>query len=164
MPERLPNRRQTVYGSLYRRRLALVVVLLALLVAGVLVYDRQRREAARREADIAATTASANALADALAKDTDSDGRFVRKPDGDRPETDAWGRAFRLSYKPHTLSDELEVRSAGPDGIWDTRDDIKAVRESPVSTKALARDAAAGLFDAAKTRLTGGKKPDDEKK
>lgn len=142
-----------------------VVVKIALIVAVVLVVDwrsRERRE--REEAERAAASEVAARLADGLAKETDSDGRFVRKPEGPLDETDVWGRPYRLVYKPHTLSDELQVRSAGPDGEWDTRDDVVASRSSPVSNRALARDAAGGLLDLARDRLRGKKEPDGEKR
>jgi hypothetical protein len=132
----------------------------------VLVADwRAREKYARRETERAAASETVARLADECAKDTDSDGRFVRKPDGPQPETDVWGRPLRLTYKPGVLSDGLEVRSAGPDGEWNTWDDVVATRSSRISNKALARDAAGGLLDAAKDRLLGKKpKSDAEKK
>ena len=138
-------------------RIAVVVVI-------VIIADwRVKEKYAKREADRAATSETVARAADEVAKDTDSEGRFVRKPEGPLPETDVWGRPLRLAYKPGVLSDGLEVRSAGPDGEWNTWDDVVAARSSRISNKALARDAATGLFDAAKDKLFG-KKPKDEKK
>jgi hypothetical protein len=140
-----------------------LVFRIAVVVIIVLVADwRAREKYAKREADRAATSETAARLADDVAKDTDSDGRFVRKPEGPLPETDAWGRPFRLAYKPGRLSDGLEIRSAGPDGEWNTRDDVVVPRASQISGKSIARDAAGNLFDAAKAQLWGTKK-DGEK-
>jgi hypothetical protein len=139
-----------------------LVFRIAVVVIIVLVADwRAREKYAKREADRAATSETAARLADEFAKDTDAEGRFVRKPEGPLPETDAWGRQLRLSYKPGLLSDGLEVRSAGPDGEWNTWDDVKTVHHSRISNKALAREAAGGVFDAARDKLFG--KPDDKK-
>lgn len=138
---------------------------IALVVILILFLDWRRREKdAQRETERAATSETAARLADAFAKDTDPDGRYVRKPEGPLPETDAWGRPFRLAYTPGRLSDGLEVRSAGPDGEWDTADDVVAPRTSPIAAKALARDAAGNLLDAAKAKLWGTKPKDGEKK
>lgn len=142
--------------------LSAIVFKIAVIVVIVLVIDwRSREKKAKLEAERAATSETAVRLADEFAKDTDSDGRYVRKPEGALPETDAWGRQFRLAYKPGRLSDGLEVRSAGPDGEWSTRDDVVVPRSSQISGKALARDAAGNLLDAAKTHLWD--KPDDKK-
>jgi hypothetical protein len=131
----------------------------------VLVADwRAREKYAKRETERAATSETVAKVADEVAKDTDSDGRFVRKPDGPLPETDVWGRQLRLAYKPGVLSDGLEVRSAGPDGVWNTWDDVTVTRSSRISNKALARDAATGLLDAARDKLLGKKPKDGEKK
>src|SRR5439155_16970122 len=138
---------------------------LIIVVVLVLVMDwRSNQRQTRREVERADTSETATRLADELAKDTDSDGRFVRKAEGPLPETDAWGRPFRLSYKTGTLSETLEVRSAGPDGEWETRDDVVVTHNSRVANHALARDAVGGAIDAAKARLLGKPKPGQEKK
>src|SRR5262245_37661627 len=118
-----------------------------MIVAVIVVVDwRYSRKAEREAAERAATSETAARLADDFAKDTDADGRFVRKPDGPLPETDAWGRQLRLAYKPGRFSDGLEIRSAGPDGEWNTWDDVVVPRSSQISSKVLARDAAGGLL------------------
>jgi hypothetical protein len=163
-----PNRRRppTAVEAFFRTGFGCVSALvfkLAVVVIIVLIIDwRSREKEAKREAERAATSESAARLADEFAKDTDPAGRFVRKREGPLEESDLWGCPFRLEYKPGTLSDGLEVRSAGPDGEWGTRDDVVVARSSKISNKALARDAAGGLLDAAKNRLLG-KKPKDEK-
>lgn len=164
-----PNRRRppTAAEAFFRTGFGCVSTLvfkIAVIVVIVLIIDwRSREKAAKREAERAEASKSAERLADEFAKDTDTDGRFVRKPEGPLPENDLWGRPFRLEYKPGTFSDGLEVRSAGPDGEWGTRDDVVVARSSKISNKALARDAAGGLFDAAKGRLLGKKPKDDGK-
>lgn len=119
-------------------------------------------EKAKQEAERAAASEIASRVVDEFAKETDADGRYVRKQEGPLPDTDVWGKQFRLAYKQHTLSDEVQVQSAGPDGIWDTRDDVVASRSSKLSNKTLTRDAAEGLWNAAKKQLWG-KKPEEKK-
>lgn len=155
------------FGCLGGLAFRLGVVLIVVLVADW----RARDKYARREADRAATSATVVRVADELAKEIDSDGRFVRKPEGELPERDAWGSPLRLAYKPGLLadpfSDRLEVRSAGPDGVWQTWDDVTASHKSRISNAALAREAAGGVLDAARDRLRGksnDKGKTDEKK
>jgi hypothetical protein len=160
-----PNRPPTIAEAFFRTGfgcVGAVVVQIAMIVVVVLVIDwRYRQKAEREAAERARASETAARIVDELAKNTDADGRFVRKPEGQLPETDVWGRSFRLAYQPGNFSDGLEVRSAGPDGEWNTRDDVVVTRSSRISNAALARDAAGGLFDAARNRLLG--KPDDKK-
>ena len=152
--------------------LAAVVGKIALIVVVVLVLDwrhqqRKEREAAERarvSAERARASDTAAKLLDPFTKETDSDGRFVRKPEGPLPETDVWDRPFRLEYRQHVLSDEVRVRSAGPDGQWNTSDDVIVSRSSQLTNKSLVRDASSGLLDAAKKQLSGNKPNDAEKK
>lgn len=159
-----PHRPPTIAEAFFRTGFgcASAFVMKILIVAAVIFVSdcrsRERAEQAERlEAERAAASAIAARLADELARETDPDGRFVRKSEGDLPDADVWGRSFRLDYRSGHLGDSLNVRSAGPDGTWDMRDDVVVTRESKVSTKALTRDAASGLLDAAKKRL--GKAP-----
>jgi hypothetical protein len=145
--------------------LGTLVFRIAVVIVIVVIADwRVKEKYARREAERAKASETAVKLVDEFARDTDSDGRFVRKPEGLQPETDVWGRPFRLDYKPGRFSDGLEVRSAGPDGEWNTWDDVVVQRSSQISSKALAREAAGGLLDAAKDRLWGTKPKEPEKK
>ena len=147
MAEPTPNRPPTTAEAFFRTGfgcLGGLVLRIAAVVVIVLVADwRAREKYARREAERAATSETAVRLADEFAKETDSDGRFVRTPEGELSETDVWGRPFRLAYKPGVFHDELEVRSAGPNGVWNTWDDIVIKHRSKISTKALARERAA---------------------
>ena len=115
-----PPRQPTAAEAFFRSGfgcVAGVVVQFVAIVAIILVVDwRYRQKAEREAAERARASEIAVRLVDELAKDVDSDGRFVRKPEGPLPETDVWGRSFRLAYQPGNFSDGLEVRSAGPDG------------------------------------------------
>lgn len=145
------------FGGLILRLAAIVLVV-------VLADWRAREKYAKREADRAATSETVTRLADEFAQETDADGRFVHQTEGSLPETDAWGRQLRLRYKPGLLSDRLEVRSAGPDGVWHTWDDVKSAHSSRISNKALVRDAADGVLDAARDKLFGKKSDKGETK
>jgi hypothetical protein len=160
----MTGRPPTVADAFFRQGfgcLAAVAVKVTLVVVVVLALDcRHEARRQRDEADRATASETAARLADGFAAaGTDADGRFVRRPAGPLPDADVWGRPFRLAYHPGTLSDELEVRSAGPDGEWDTRDDVVVTRTSKVATKSVVRDAAGGAFDAARRKLLG--KPAD---
>jgi hypothetical protein len=163
-----PRPPQSVAEAFFRQGfgcLGAVVVKIALIVVVVLVLDwRSRQKRQRIEAERAQASEAAARLADRFGEEKDADGRFVRRLEGELPEADFWGRPFRLGYKPGTLSDGLEVRSAGPDGEWNTRDDVVVTRSSRIANKALARDAAGGLIDAARDRLIGKGKADPEQK
>ncbi|AWM39861.1 hypothetical protein GobsT_17660 [Gemmata obscuriglobus] len=154
-----PRRPPTIAEAFFRTGFgcaSVFVMKILLVVTVIFVSDcRSRERAERLEAERAAASATASRVADALARETDPDGRFVRKPEGELPDIDTWGRVFRLAYRAGHFSDGLEVRSAGPDGQWGNDDDVVVTRESKVSTKALTRDAASGLLDAAKKRLGG---------
>src|SRR5438552_3324251 len=114
-PAPIPHRRPTTAQAFFREGfgcLGGLATKIIIVVVVVLVMDwRSNQRATRREVERADTSETATRLADELAKDTDSDGRFVRKAEGPLPETDAWGRPFRLSYKFGTISETLEVRS-----------------------------------------------------
>jgi hypothetical protein len=162
-----PNRPPTVAEAFFRTGfgcVGVVVVQIVMIVVVVLVVDwRYEQRAAKQEAERAATSETAVRIADEFAKDIDPDGRFVRKPEGPLPETDVWGRQFRLAYKPGRFSDGLEVRSAGPNGEWNTWDDVVVTRSSQISGKSITRDAAGNLLDAAKAHIWGTKPKDAEK-
>lgn len=154
-----PHRPPTVAEAFFRTGFGCAsAIVMKIVVVGAAIFvsdcrNRERVEQARRlEAERAVVSTIAARLADELARGTDPDGRFVRKPEGDLPDADAWGRSFRLVYRSGRLSDGLEVRSAGPDGQWGNHDDVVVTRESKVSAKALTRDAASGLLDAVKKR------------
>jgi hypothetical protein len=169
LPPRQPNRRRppTAAEAFFRYGFGCAGGLafkIAVVVVIVLIADwRAREKYARREAERAEASEIVARVADEFAEDVDSEGRFVRKPEGQLHETDVWGRPIRLAYKPGTLSDGLEVRSAGPDGEWQTRDDVVATRTSRISNRALARDAVGGLLDGVGQRLSGKKAPDAKK-
>jgi hypothetical protein len=162
-PPRPPTAAESFFRVGYGCFGGLILRLAAIALVVVLADWRARDKYARREAERARASEAAVRLADEYAKDTDSDGRFARKPDGPLGENDVWGRPFRLTYRPGTFSDGLEVRSAGPDGEWNTWDDVVAARSSRISNAAIAREAGAGLLDAARDRLWG-KQKDAEKK
>ena len=168
MPTPGPRRPPTTAEAFFRLGfgcLSALATRIIIVVVVVLVMDwRSREKAARLEAGRAETSEIATRLIDELAKTVDADGRFIRRPDGALPETDAWGRPFRLSYRSGTISETLEVRSAGPDGEYQTRDDVVATHTSRVTNHAIARDATGGMLDAAKARLFGKGKPGEEKK
>jgi hypothetical protein len=163
-----PRRPPTTSEAFFRQGfgcLGALATRIVIVVVVVLVMDwRSREKAARLEAGRAETSETATRLADEIAKEVDTDGRFIRKPEGALAEADAWGRPLRLMYKSGTISETLEVRSAGPDGEFETRDDVVASHASRVTNHALAREVTGGALDAAKARLFGKGKPGEDKK
>lgn len=110
--------RQPVWVSLFL--LAAVVGVVAVLYWRHTV-EREKEERAR---------AACNRWADELDARLGKDGSYLRW-DGPPPaDPDPWGNPLRVHYFPGITGESLRVHSAGPDGVFDTRDDIKASRTS----------------------------------
>ncbi len=82
----------------------------------------------------------------------DSDGRFLPM---DTKRLDAWGRPIKITYTQGALSEIVEVRSSGPDGIPFNSDDVYDRRRSASlngivdnvghAARSIARNSAAGI-------------------
>lgn len=68
--------------------------------------------------------------ADKLDGQTTDTGVYVRWPNGTLPEDDPWGRPLRVEYSQGGVAEQLTVRSAGPDGVERTVDDVAATRHA----------------------------------
>lgn len=68
--------------------------------------------------------------ADKLDGQTTDTGVYIRWPNGTLPEDDPWGQALRVAYSQGGVAEHLTVRSAGPDGIDHTPDDVAATRHA----------------------------------
>ena len=61
---------------------------------------------------------------------TDESGVYQRVKPDEIQETDPWDKKLQISYSHGGVAEIVRVRSAGPDGSFDTRDDIVAQRMS----------------------------------
>jgi hypothetical protein len=68
--------------------------------------------------------------ADQLDRDTTDAGVYRRWPRATLPETDPWGRELTVDYSQGGVAEMLVVRSAGPDGVARTADDVQATRSA----------------------------------
>lgn len=101
-------------------------------------------------------------------------GRYKRTDPATITETDSWGHKLRIEYREEGIGERLIVRSAGPDGSFDTDDDITANRflmnakgigeEIKDGTASVAKEAAKGLIRGVKEEVkdTFTKKTDKE--
>lgn len=100
--------------------------------------------------------------ADRLDRQTTATGVYIRHPGEQLPERDPWGVPLKVAYEQGGVAEAIVVSSAGPDGEFDTQDDIiqqrmsanlKGIGEGIKKNAAgVAEDAAAG---AAKGMIKG---------
>ncbi len=109
--------------------------------------------------------------ADKLDGQTAETGVYVRWPKDELPEDDPWGRPLRVEYSQGGVAEHLTVRSAGPDGVERTPDDVAATRHAvnlkgigegvkknaEETSKNAAKGAVKGLLEGAKEALGKGK-------
>lgn len=67
-------------------------------------------------------------MANDLDGKTTETGVYVRVKDADIQETDPWGTRIKVGYSQGGIAEVVEVRSAGPDREFDTKDDFVASR------------------------------------
>lgn len=107
---------------------ALGVLVLVLLGAGVFFVNRRVEERRAEDDRRQEAAAMCNRWADELDRKTTDAGVYVRW-EGDRlPERDPWGNDLRVAYSHGGVAEVLEVRSLGPDGVPNTADDVVAHR------------------------------------
>jgi hypothetical protein len=66
--------------------------------------------------------------AEQLHAQTTEAGVYLRHPANQLPENDPWGTPLNVAYNHSGFAETLSVRSAGPDGVFYTEDDILAQR------------------------------------
>jgi hypothetical protein len=93
--------------------------------------------ASRRVAD---ARAQVSRWAEQLHGQTTDAGVYIRHPANQLPENDPWGTPLNVTYAQGGFAETLTVRSAGPDGVFFTQDDILAQR-SVVNLKGIGRGA-----------------------
>lgn len=99
------------------------IALALLLIVGFLTSAASR---SKREKRIT-TDRNVTALAEQLDADVER-GRYKRISPDEVTQTDSWNTTLRVEYRDEGLGEQLIVRSAGPDGVFDTDDDITARR------------------------------------
>ena len=108
------------------------------------------------------TDKSVVALADRLDGQVER-GRYKRTEPATVTEADAWGHQLRIEYREEGIGERLLVLSAGPDGAFDTEDDITANRflmnakgigeEIKDGTASVAKETAKGLIRGVKEEV-----------
>lgn len=93
--------------------------------------------ASQRAADAGAQVSR---WAEELDSRTTEAGVYVRHPANQLPEDDPWGTPLNVTYAQGGLAETLTVRSAGPDRVFHTPDDIVAQR-SVVNLKGIGKGA-----------------------
>src|SRR5258708_5039585 len=73
-------------------------------------------------------TAQVQRIADELDARTTAAGVYVRAKDGEIKENDPWGTRIRVTYSQGGLAEMIDVRSAGPDREFHTKDDVATER------------------------------------
>ncbi|MEX1231011.1 MAG: hypothetical protein WEB58_12275 [Planctomycetaceae bacterium] len=76
------------------------------------------------QASIDKATSQVRRLTEELDKQTTATGVYVRAKEGDAAENDPWGTPLNISYSQGGVSETITVRSAGPDKLLHTDDDI----------------------------------------
>lgn len=92
--------------------------------------------------------------ADKLDKQTTETGVYVRWPKDELPEDDPWGRRLVVEYSQGGVAEHLTVRSAGPDGVARTPDDVAATRHA-VNLKGIGEGVKANAEATAKNAAKG---------
>src|SRR5260370_24678089 len=90
-----------------------------------------------READ---ARAQVTRWAEQLHSQTTDAGVYIRHPANQLPENDPWGTPLNVTYAQGGFAETLTVRSAGPDGLFFTQDDVLAQR-SVVNLKGIGKGA-----------------------
>lgn len=119
----------------------IALLLLGGTVAGGIFYERMQRERER----------SATALAARLANRLDPDQSPVpaREPGLATQVLDPWGQPLRVVYRDHITHETLEIRSAGRDSVYDTRDDPVVTRRTLTAAGRVAVPVAGAAVSAA---------------
>ena len=98
-------------------------VFAGIVLCGVSGCSDQAAERNRERAE-----AQVQRLATDLDGRTTATGAYVRVKEADIKETDPWGTQIKVGYSQGGIAEMVEVRSAGPDREFNTRDDIVADR------------------------------------
>jgi hypothetical protein len=114
----------------------IIIVGVALCCLGALwmvhLHGEQQRAADAR--------AQVDRWAEQLQSQTTKSGVFIRHPGNQLPEEDPWGTTLSVQYAQGGLMETLTVRSAGPDRVFHTQDDIM-VQRSVMNFKGIGRGA-----------------------
>lgn len=91
--------------------------------------DAARQAAAQKQAVDQAEAQVDRLCAELDSRTTDS-GVYIRVEEGDILERDPWGKPLQVRYSAGGVAETVTVRSAGPDRLWNTEDDLLAQRTS----------------------------------
>jgi hypothetical protein len=137
-------------GFLHMTRTFMVFVGVALVCiitnALVLNYGANQRAAE--------TYAQVSRWAEQLHGQTTDAGVYVRHPANQLPENDPWGTPLTVAYTQGGFAETLTVRSAGPDRVFYTQDDI-LVQRSVVNLSGIGKGAKDNIEEFAENGARG---------
>src|SRR5947209_8370365 len=113
--------------------LFLGVVLVCIAAIAMVLSDGASQRVANARAQV-------SRWAEQLDGQTTDAGAYIRHPANQLPENDPWGTPLNVTYAQGGFAETLSVRSAGPDGVFFTQDDIVAQR-SVVNLKGIGKGA-----------------------
>ncbi len=130
---------------------AIGTLILVIVVISMIPSIQQAMEESRlaRSAE-----AKVQSWADKLAKETTPSGTYRQYPTEDLPETDSWGNMLKVSYSNGLVMEELTVRSAGKDKLYNTSDDLTATRKK-ASLKGVGRSIKDNIEETAENGAKG---------
>lgn len=146
------------------------LVILSIFVGGIVLLggwwwyaDHQQRvaeaERKKRAAQVEQARLDVDRWADQLDQRLDEKDRYIA-PEPPLP-VDSWGRSLAVAYGDEPWGESLTARSAGPDGQFDTEDDIVAWRKN-VRTGDVGRAAANAVADKIQDRWRRWRRGDEE--
>jgi hypothetical protein len=156
-------------------KLSGILIAVGTLAGGYFWWDGVRAERERERTVRHAAEALCSEWADRLDRQTTETGVYIRWNGDTLPDKDPWGRNLLVEYSQGGVSEVVVVRSLGPDGESNTRDDVRAPRfamnfkgvgtgiknnAEEVSERA-GRGLARGVIDGAKEGMRG--KPAENK-
>ncbi|HLJ97175.1 MAG TPA: hypothetical protein VKU02_28685 [Gemmataceae bacterium] len=118
-------------------RVALGGVLASITILAVVFLSRSHQRAALAQAQV-------DRWAEQLHGQTTPAGVYIRYPANQLPEADPWGTPLNVAYAQGGFAETLTVRSAGPDGLFYTPDDLVA-RRCVVNLQGIGRGAKDGV-------------------
>lgn len=128
-------------------RVALGGVLCLIAILAVVLLSRSHQQATRAQAQV-------DRWAEQLHSQTTAAGVYIRHPANQLPEVDPWGTPLNVTYIQGGFAEALTVRSAGPDGLFYTPDDLVA-RRCVVNLQGIGRGATDGVEGFAQNAARG---------
>jgi len=116
--------------------------------------EKRRAEQEEMKQTRAAALATCTRWADKLDAQTTETGIYIRFQGEELPEADPWGKPLTVLYSQGGFMEMLTIRSAGPDGVYFTPDDL-VVKRRAVNAKGIGIGIKRGAGDTTAGMLKG---------